>query len=61
MDAIAELYRSWTQFLEPYPALRALEVIVAFLILAWLVDRLITGIISRMVSKTETDLDDRLL
>jgi small-conductance mechanosensitive channel len=61
MEAIAELYRSWTGFLEPYPALRALETVVIFLILAWLVDRLISGIVSRMVAKTETELDDRLL
>jgi len=61
MEAIAGLLRSWNGYLEPYPGLRALEVIVAFLVLAWLVDRLITGIVSRMAAKTETDLDDRLL
>ncbi len=61
MDAILELYRSWNRFLEPWPALRALETIVAFLVLAWLVDRLITGIVTRMVGRTETTFDDRLL
>ena len=61
MGAIMDVLRGWNQYLEPYAGLRALEVIVAFLILAWLVDRLITGIVSRMVAKTETDLDDRLL
>ena len=61
MNAIVEFYRSWNQFLEPYPHLRALETIVVFLVLAWLVDRLITGMVSRMAAKTETDLDDRLL
>jgi len=61
MESISEYLRSWNQYLEPYPGLRALEVIVVFLALAWLVDRLITGIVSRMVAKTETDLDDRVL
>ncbi len=61
MDAIVELYNRWTTFLEPYPALRALETVAVFLVLAWLVDRLITGIVSRMVARTETDLDDKLL
>jgi small-conductance mechanosensitive channel len=61
MQAILDLYRSWNQLLEPWPALRALETIVAFVILAWLVDRLTTGIVSRMVARTETNLDDRLL
>ena len=61
METISELLRSWNQFLEPYPALQALEIIVAFLVLAALSDRLITGIVSRMASRTVTDLDDRIL
>ena len=61
MDALAGLFHRWNDFLEPYPLLRALEVLVAFLALAALVDRLISGIVSRTVAKTETDLDDRLL
>ena len=61
MDAISELLRGWNDFLEPYPPLRALQVIVGFLILAALVDRLITGIVSRLAARTETDLDDRIL
>jgi small-conductance mechanosensitive channel len=61
MDTISELLRGWNDFLEPYPGLRALEIIVGFLILAVLVDRLFTGIVSRIVAGTETDLDDRLL
>ncbi len=61
MDAVIGAFQRWNDFLEPWPALRALETIVAFLILAWLVDRLTTGIVSRMVARTETNLDDRLL
>lgn len=61
MDTFTELLQSWTDFLEPYAGLRALQLILVFLILAALVDRLITGIVSRLVAKTETDLDDRLL
>ncbi|MBT8396604.1 MAG: mechanosensitive ion channel family protein, partial [Gemmatimonadetes bacterium] len=61
MEAISELYSSWTAFLQPYPALRAAQTVVVFLVLAWMADRLITGIVSRTVAKTETDLDDRLL
>ncbi|MGD2120684.1 MAG: mechanosensitive ion channel family protein [Gemmatimonadota bacterium] len=61
MDAILDLYRRWKEFLEPWPALRALETLAVFLVLAWLVDRLITGIVTRMVGRTETKLDDRLL
>jgi small-conductance mechanosensitive channel len=61
MEAITDLLLRWNQFLEPYPLLSALEVLVAFLILAALIDRLITGMVSRFVSRTETDLDDRFI
>jgi MscS family membrane protein len=61
METLTDLLLRWNEFLEPYPALQALELIVAFLILAALSDRLITGIVSRMAARTETDLDDRLL
>ena len=61
MDTVMEWYRAWNDFLEPYPALNALEVIIAFLILAALVDRLISGIVSRAVARTATDLDDRFI
>ena len=61
MDTISELWGRWNAFLDPYPALNALEIIVIFLVLAALVDRLITGIVTRMAARTETDLDDRVL
>lgn len=61
METLTDLWQRWNTFLEPYPALSALEVIVAFLILAWLVDRLISGIVARLASRTETKLDDRIL
>jgi small-conductance mechanosensitive channel len=61
MNAFSELFQSWRDFLEPYPGLRALEVILLFLVLAALVNRLIQRIMSRMASLTETDLDDKIL
>ena len=61
MDSLLQLARTWMEWLQPYPPLQALLIVVAFLLLAALADRLITGIIARMVSRTETDLDDRVL
>lgn len=61
MNAFTELFQSWRNLLEPYPGLQALEVILIFLVLASLVGRLIKRIVSRMVSLTETDLDDKIL
>lgn len=61
MDAFLQPLRDWMEFLGPYPWARALQVIVVFVLLAGLVDRLITGIVRRLVARTETHLDDRLL
>ncbi len=49
------------EFLVMFPWLQALSVVILFLLLAFIADKLITGIISRLVKRTETDLDDRLL
>lgn len=48
-------------FLEPYPLLRALQVIVLFLLLAGLLDRLISRFVRRVTTRTETNLDDEIL
>jgi small-conductance mechanosensitive channel len=47
--------------LQPYPYLQALLVIIAFIALAKFVDRLISGLVARLVSKTKTNLDDQLV
>jgi MscS family membrane protein len=61
MDAISEMVGTWLGYLEPYPVLEALLVVFGFLLLAAIVDRLISGIAARIVARTETDLDDRVL
>jgi MscS family membrane protein len=61
MEVLPQFMREWLAYLEPYPYLEALVIIVAFLVLAAIVDRLISGFVARFVAGTETDLDDRLL
>jgi small-conductance mechanosensitive channel len=61
MDTIRNAWRAWNDLLAPYPALSALAIIVAFLFLAAVVNRIISGIVSRAVARTETDLDDRIV
>jgi small-conductance mechanosensitive channel len=61
MKGMPGFVRDWLALIEPYPYLEALLIIVAFLVLAAVVDRLISGIVARFVARTETDLDDRLL
>lgn len=61
MDSVFQLFRQWSAFLEPYPWARALQVIVLFLLLAFVVDRLVGGVIRRVASRTPTDLDNQLL
>ena len=61
IDAFSDFWRDVLDFLHPYPYLQAILIVVASLVLAVLVDRLITGIITRIVVRTETKLDDRLV
>ena len=39
----------------------ALQTIVLFLLLAWLLDRLISGVVRRIAARTRTEMDDRIL
>lgn len=61
MDALPTFLQDWLQLLEPYPYLQAILIVLAFFLLAALVDRVISGTIARAVSFTETDLDDKVL
>ncbi len=49
---MTDIIDGWTTFMEPYPLLRALQVIVLFLVLAGLLDRLIAGVVRRFTAKT---------
>lgn len=45
----------------PYPYLNALGAILVFIMLGKVVDWIVTGLISRLVVRTKTDLDDKIL
>ena len=53
--------REGFEFLEPYPYLQAFLIIVTFIALAKLVDRLLCGVCARLVARTESGLDDQLV
>jgi MscS family membrane protein len=61
MDNLANIWTNGLEFLQPYPWLQAFGVIIIFSVLAWLADRVISGIITRLVSKTRTNVDDQLV
>jgi MscS family membrane protein len=61
MDNLANIWTNGLEFLQPYPWLQAFGVIIIFSVLAWLADRVISGIITRLVSKTQTNVDDQLV
>lgn len=61
MGTIQEYWQNALDFLQPYPYLQALLIIGAFLVLAFLVDRVISSVVSGLVSRTQTQLDDRLV
>ena len=61
MGFIRTYWQTVVDFLQPYPQLQAILIIIVFLVLAFAVDRVITGSIKRLVSRTETSFDDRLV
>jgi MscS family membrane protein len=61
MGGLLQTFRAWSDFLAPYPWARALQVVILFLLLASLVDRLISGLVRRLAARTETTLDDEIL
>ncbi len=61
MDEITSVVNDGFALLQPYPFLSALLVISASIILAKLVDFLFSRTITRIVSRTETNIDDYLI
>jgi len=58
---MTEIFRDGLGILQPYPILQALLVIVVFVLLASLVDRMLSGIVRRITARTTTRLDDQLV
>ena len=56
-----DLIDSIGDFFADYPLLEAAAIIVVFAILARIVDRLLSGSVRRLTSKTETDFDDKVV
>jgi len=61
MELVGEHWRRVVGFLQPYPHLQSVLIVVTFLVLAFALDRVITGSVKRVVAKTETNFDDRLV
>lgn len=61
MEQFLKFGREGFDFLQPYPLLQAALVIVVFLVLAGLVDRILSGVVRRLVARTETSFDDELV
>lgn len=61
MDKLLELGRDGFKVMQPYPLLHAVLIIIFFLILASIADRILSGIARRLVKQTSTNLDDQLV
>ena len=61
MDQIFLQIRELVALVGPYPWLRALIIIAAALLAGKLVDWLVTGVLSKLVSRTKSDFDDKVL
>jgi MscS family membrane protein len=58
---MSEVWDDIIDFFERHPYLEALGIVVAFAVLAKLVDRLLTGSLRRLTARSETKFDDKLL
>ncbi|HUF03100.1 MAG TPA: mechanosensitive ion channel family protein [Aridibacter sp.] len=56
-DGLAREINAWL----PYPHLNALGAILIFIMLGKVVDWIVTGAISRLVKRTKTEVDDKIL
>jgi MscS family membrane protein len=61
IDKFLSVSREGFEFMQPYPYLQALMIVIAFVLLAKLVDRLISGVITGLVARTRTTIDDQLV
>ena len=61
MEKLEAFVREGWGLLAPYPLAQAALIVVFFLLMAKLVDRACTGIATRMVTRTETTLDNQLV
>ncbi|MEZ5347363.1 MAG: mechanosensitive ion channel family protein [Pyrinomonadaceae bacterium] len=61
MEQITQQIHQIALFAAPFPWLRALLIIAFALILGKFADWIITAILSKLVSKTQTDFDDKIL
>ena len=58
---MSELWSDIVDFFERYPYLEALAIIVVFMLLAKLADRLLTGSFRRFARRSETTFDDKFV
>ncbi len=61
MDQIYNQLNQLMNYIGPYPQLRAAIIIAIAMLLGKIVDWVVTGILARAVSKTQTDFDDDIL
>jgi len=58
---MSDVWQNTADFFERFPYLEALAIVVLFVLLARLFDWLLTGFLRRLVGRSETDFDDKLL
>jgi small-conductance mechanosensitive channel len=58
---MSEVWSEVVAFFERYPYFEALAIVVGFALLARLTDRLLTGSLRRLVARSKTEFDDKLV
>ncbi len=58
---MSDIWSELTTFLAENPYLEALAIVLGFIVVAYLTDRLLTGTLRRLVARSETRFDDQLI
>ncbi|MEE9581394.1 MAG: hypothetical protein V3W36_00490, partial [Acidimicrobiia bacterium] len=58
---MSDVWRNTVDFFDRFPYLEALAIVGLFVLLAWLFDRMLIGFLRRLVNRSETEFDDKLL
>ena len=61
MQGLRDLFDDFGGFLDRHPYLEAMVILSIFYVLAKVVDWLVSGIFSRLVRRSDTDFDDKLM
>ena len=61
MNEALDQIQAWVSLVGPYPYLQALILIIVFILLGKIVDKIVSGGVARLAKRTRTEFDDRFI